>query len=283
MASNPSKRLQAVLDALTPQMRKAVLKALDRLGARASVAALERALETGDTVAITRMTSVLPRDLAAAVDTLRVALKAGVKAAAAQVSTSFNADDALSRAAADRTAAAMVTGISDETRRAIRAAVAEAFRGQMATRDVAKLIKPLIGLTERQALAVVKRRAANLAAGMDAAKSAADADRYAAKLMRLRAEMIARTELAKASTAGQIEAWRQARAQGLLSPSLVKTWIVTPDDRLCPYCATLDGVQVPLEGAFTSGKYTADGPPLHPNCRCALGLKAARQARRKAA
>lgn len=283
MASNPSRRLQALIDALTPRMRKAIVKALDRLGARATASAIERALQTGDTVALARLTALLPKDLSAAFDALREAFLAGAKDAAARVSTAFATEDPFSRAAADRTAAAMVSGVSDETRRAIRTAVAEAFRGQMSTHDVAKLIKPLVGLTERQALAVVRRRAANLAAGMDAAKAASDADRYAARLLRLRAEMIARTELAKASTAGQIEAWRQARAAGRLSPLLVKTWIVTPDDRLCPYCATLDGVQVPLDGAFTSGKYTADGPPLHPNCRCALGLKEARQARRKAA
>jgi SPP1 gp7 family putative phage head morphogenesis protein len=87
-----------------------------------------------------------------------------------------------------------------------------------------------------------------------------------------RAETIARTEVMSAANEGQLEAWDQAKEDGLLTGAEQKEWIVTPDDRLCPVCEPMDGETVPIDEDFDVDGDLLDGPPAHPNCRCTLGL-----------
>lgn len=87
-----------------------------------------------------------------------------------------------------------------------------------------------------------------------------------------RAEVIARTETMRASNEGQIQLWDQATEAGLLTGDEKKEWIVTPDDRLCPICEPLDGVQVERDGSFDTDAGRVDNPPAHPRCRCTIGL-----------
>lgn len=66
---------------------------------------------------------------------------------------------------------------------------------------------------------------------------------------------------------GQNEAWAQAQDEGILSADATKEWITTPDELTCPECEPMDGKTVPLQSEFPEGD-----PPLHPNCRCTLGI-----------
>lgn len=97
-----------------------------------------------------------------------------------------------------------------------------------------------------------------------------------------RAEMIARTETAKAYTQGQLEAWKQT--DGLVTG---KRWVLAPD--ACEFCRaaarmynetpkplgepffrmgeTLQGVK---GGVMNIDYQDIDGPPLHPNDRCSV-------------
>ncbi|MEI6080660.1 MAG: polymorphic toxin type 50 domain-containing protein, partial [bacterium] len=50
-------------------------------------------------------------------------------------------------------------------------------------------------------------------------------------------------------------------------------WILTPDDRLCPVCASMSGKLADVKGKFDDplgGKI--EYPPLHPRCRCCCSL-----------
>ena len=132
-------------------------------------------------------------------------------------------------------AAETITGISEDTRAQIRDLVEDAFSEQFDVDDLADEIGNLIG---------------------DPA----------------RAEVIARTEVMRASNEGQLEAWDQATEAGLLTGTEMKEWIVTPDDRLCPICEPMDGKNVALDEDFDVDGDQVDGPPAHPNCRCTLGL-----------
>ena len=38
---------------------------------------------------------------------------------------------------------------------------------------------------------------------------------------------------------------------------------------ICDDCDELDGTTAPINGSYAGG---ADGPPLHPNCRCTEGI-----------
>ena len=96
-----------------------------------------------------------------------------------------------------------------------------------------------------------------------------------------RTEMIARTETIRASNYGTVGTFN---ALGVL----YKEWIVTDDDRLCPWCASMEGTIIKTNDYFfqQGSQLTVDvdgspralqlnyedvtGPPLHPFCRCSL-------------
>lgn len=165
--------------------------------------------------------------------------------------------------------AELVTQIGADSRQAIRDLVAMAYQDGISAQALGRMIRQSIGLTTRQARAVARMRARMVADGKRADMIEAAAEKYAARLLRQRAEMIARTELIKAETQGQLLLWQQQIDAGMLPADVRKEWIVTPDDRLCPECQDFDGATVPVSSDFVGGP---DGPPLHPNCRCALRL-----------
>ena len=95
-----------------------------------------------------------------------------------------------------------------------------------------------------------------------------------------RSEMIARTETTRATTVGNIEAWR--------STGVVERKVWLPAGDACPFCLAMDGIAVGLDENFLDEGDTQEvewreqdiemkqnygdvkGPPLHPNCRCVL-------------
>jgi hypothetical protein len=120
----------------------------------------------------------------------------------------------------------------------------------------------------------------------------------ARRLLKRRAENIARTETIRAANMGTQFGWDAAADAGLLPPGTQKVWIATEDSRTCPICAVLDGNTVDLGGNFDvsveATAFTIEGeeirvtatrpmkrssttrtPPAHPSCRCTLGLVAA--------
>lgn len=173
---------------------------------------------------------------------------------------------------AERNSADLVVAHTAEQRLAVREAILAGFDQGIPPRVLARDLRRVVGHTRRDAAAVIKRRAVLQAEGLSADRVNVGVERYANRLLRLRTENIARTETIKASIEGQLEGWRQNRDAGLLSRELVKEWIVTPDDRLCPVCSPLSEVQADVEGMFDTALGRKSGPPAHPSCRCALGL-----------
>lgn len=164
----------------------------------------------------------------------------------------------------------LITQITEESRQAIRAIIRQAFEEGGHPYQQARKIIQHIGLTERQSRAVENFRRRQLEAGVSRTEADRRAEAYAKRLLRDRAENIARTETMMASNEGQREAWRQATEQGLIDEAeMEREWIVTPDDRLCPICLVMDGKRAPIGGTYENG---SGGPPLHPRCRCAEGL-----------
>ena len=154
---------------------------------------------------------------------------------ALQVDFAFDITNPLATEWAREHAAELIEGISETTRGYIRELIEAAFEEQIDVRELADTLAEALG---------------------DAA----------------RAETIARTETITASNQGQILAWEQAKEEGLLGGNEKKVWIVTPDDRLCPICEPLDGVTVGFSETFDVEGEALEGPPAHPNCRCAVGL-----------
>lgn len=74
-------------------------------------------------------------------------------------------------------------------------------------------------------------------------------------------ERLVRTEMARASEAQAMEAFRQARVQ---MPDLRRVWDARLDSKVCPWCRQMHGTVSEQNGAFEDGVV----PPAHPWCRC---------------
>lgn len=168
----------------------------------------------------------------------------------------------------------LVKQISEGTRNAIRKEIDKAFKEGLGADRTADNIINLIGLTERQAGAVTRFRQTAIENGASINRAQKDAKKYADRLLRHRAETIARTELMAAANEGHLEMVRQGIDQGIIpNRPLSKIWIVTPDDRLCEWCAPMEGQRVSIDDYFISGLGNFESPPLHPQCRCVMGME----------
>ncbi len=104
------------------------------------------------------------------------------------------------------------------------------------------------GITGSKALKIVQQRS----------------DKYANKLRRSRAKMIARTEIMRANNAGRLHASDQASAKGLFDRDKAqRQWITAPQDA-CYICGPLNGVAIPYNESW----YEGEPAFVHPNCRC---------------
>lgn len=98
-----------------------------------------------------------------------------------------------------------------------------------------------------------------------------------------RAQVIATTEITRAYAVGQE---RAADVIYKMFPRsrIIKTWMTRHDDRVCPICGPLNGQNIGQEEQWTAngaGVLDVFGaalftPPAHPNCRCRVQYRAAR-------
>lgn len=182
------------------------------------------------------------------------------------ISFGFTGTNPDAQRAASTYGATRVTDISLETEAALRAVIARAIREGIPPYEAARTVRSMVGMTTRQAMAAMNYRAGLIEAGHSIDRVNGLVDRYTAKKVRERADMIARTETMEALNRGQQEAWEDAQREGLLPEDAKKAWMTTPG--CCDDCEQLDGVEVALDDEFPQGG--GDGPPLHPNCRCAV-------------
>ncbi len=195
-------------------------------------------------------------------------------------------------------AARLVTSVSSETEKAIRDIVVRGQREGLNARLQAQEIRRVVGLTDRDARAVDRFYSGLLGDGTRQARAGELADRMSARLLRRRAENIARTETIRAANMGNQLAWQTAMDGGLLPRSSQKIWIATADSRTCPICAVLHDQTVSVSSTFdiseraTTFTRTGGGenlrfrpakkvpltnpsaelsPPAHPSCRCTMG------------
>lgn len=176
--------------------------------------------------------------------------------------------------AAETQAANLVVEVGGETKRAIRRIIAESSRGGLSPLETTRRIRQIVGLSERQAIAVGNFRQGleELAEGRGTrrgvqsrwtlsgkipAKALTErqiddlVSRYAERQRSYRAQTIARTETMRASNAGQQLAWEQMTRTGLIDPvTFRRKWVVAKDERTCARCMPLDGKEVGLKERF---------------------------------
>jgi hypothetical protein len=163
-----------------------------------------------------------------------------------------------------------IAGISVEMREAVRESVRAGFESGAGTRQVAQEIEKNIGLTARQARALDRYRADLLASGVTPAEAGRLADKYRERMIRQRADAIARTEMIDAEAAGRQKAWDQAVGEGVLSKDKYEVrWSTSPNDS-CPLCRAMNGMRREVDGGYGNG---VARPTRHPNCRCVETLE----------
>jgi SPP1 gp7 family putative phage head morphogenesis protein len=163
--------------------------------------------------------------------------------------------------------ARLVREVNRETRRAIANMIERGYRQGMHPYDVAPQIRAAVGLTSRQAQAVLNYGDAMTKRGVKPQTMVDRTMRYAERMRTRRARTIARTETARAAVTGRLESYEQAAARGLFDTATAELeWSAVQDDPT-EICAKLHGTRVPFGSTF-------DGllPPAHPNCRCAVHL-----------
>jgi hypothetical protein len=256
---------------------------LEQLPETVSMAALERALverRPDQALAAYDPSGLDPGPLAAALVPLahraaRQEARGGtvlLKAAEGHLNYAFNVANPEVPRWAERHAGRLIVEIGKGTRDSIRALITRAVREGQHPYVTARAIRPLIGLHERWATAVLNYRyGLEAQSGVQLERVESLTGRYYSRLLNTRAETIARTETLGAQNAGKLEAWSQAFSGGLFGPDEpTKQWVAAPDAE--PICAELDGTEVALSDVFTSELGDVEAPPLHPNCRCTMAV-----------
>jgi uncharacterized protein with gpF-like domain len=290
--------IDRLLSRLEPSVRRAVTELLTRGKVNVSeIAALLEAGRVGEAIQALGI-GFDDESMSAVREALRAAFSGGAKPVAAEFGLRFDVFDEHAVRWAEANAGRLITEINDETRRAVAGMVEQAVRDGVPPRRLARTIEQTVGLHTRYAQAVHNYKE-GLLAQVTEQRAEELAGRYARRLLRKRAETIARTETIRAMSEGQLDGWREAADEGVLQTGRSqREWVVTTDDRLCPECAPMEGQIVAFTDAFVSSE-VAEGfsvtpgyedrvtitgtkprvsnvttmtPPLHPNCRCAVSL-----------
>lgn len=174
-------------------------------------------------------------------------------------------------------AAEFVTSCTETQIQGIRAVVRRASVMQdMSVDELARTIRPTVGLYKEQANANLNYYKSLIAGGTPKKKALEKSVRYAARQHRYRGFLIARTELSFAYNWGAFEGIIQAQEAGYLG-EVEKEWCTADEERTCPICHALDGTVVGLNEDFNfPTKLRSKRPgirrtsPAHPSCRCTI-------------
>lgn len=191
-------------------------------------------------------------------------------------SFTFNSVDPRALAWAQSQAAALVTEVSANTRAALQQIIVEGFQNNLSVDQIAFQIRSTCGLTEKQSKAVTRLYdrvlEQNLAEGVPLTEARAAADvqstRLQARLLKTRAQTIARTEILRSQNNGRYLGWTQAVESGLVENNAMKKWdatVASISGVVCDRCRPMNGEIVRWDESFSNG---VNMPPAHPNCRC---------------
>lgn len=180
--------------------------------------------------------------------------------------------------------AEFVTACTQAQKDAIAGLLSKKMRDSHTVDELARMIRPCIGLTEGQAkanaryydsiVANLRKEHPRMKTESIRRKARDAAAKYAERQHRERAMTIAQTESAFAYNRGADEGVRQAQEEGLLG-TVRKRWSTSGDDAVCEICASLEGMEIEMNDSFSfGGKLLFAGqkmlPPAHPRCACAV-------------
>jgi hypothetical protein len=283
---SPISRLLAyrtrILSELSPELKRAFLKAVAETIGETTLRAVAEAIEANDLAAAAdaipwgrvgeamlrgELPPILRSGLEASGRTSANLLLGDLKLPERAFSFDVTTEGAVSWV---RTRAGLfIQDVSQKNLATLRAILEAGVREATSPTDLARLIRDgkLIGLTERDARAVLNFRKRLI---RDETRKDAIAElsaRYSRRLLNARAEGIARSEIIRAHAEGQRETWRQAKAEGLIGDEAVRRWVAVDP---CEICAPMEGETAPVGGFF---KGRLEPGEVHPRCECMAVLE----------
>lgn len=173
--------------------------------------------------------------------------------------------------------AEFVTSVSQTQIDGLRAVIRKASTlHTMSVDELARAIRPMVGLYAAQATANLKYYENLIGNGIKPTRARDLSIRYGARQHRYRAFMISRTELAFGYNKGVYEGVKQAQKDGYVG-EVRKIWCTALDERVCSTCGALEGKEIAMDDEYnyhTKLQYNNPGikrtPPAHPNCRCTV-------------
>lgn len=303
---------------MEPKLRKAFLDAIDRVRGSIRIGELERLVASGDVAGIVRYLQIDPSDFGGfaalqqeILNSAGLAYASNIKIRGANVRFGWDMRNPLAQAAAETISSRFITRETEAAKQAVRRYLSEAFSAGRGPRDIALDIAGrvvqgrrqggVVGLAEHQAQWVSnfryyletgnpralqmtlrdKRFDATIRKG-NLTKDQIDkfVARYSDRLLKHRAETIARTEMGFAvEQANQVSFQQAIDKAGVPVEFTYREWIHVPGKDQRDGHADLNRQRRYGNDTFTSvvGKYTAE--MLHPhqegvgaahvaNCRC---------------
>lgn len=167
----------------------------------------------------------------------------------------------------------LVTRVSGQTKDALREVLGAAHRDGATPREARRQIEDMIGLDAQRAKRYRKQLEQLRKQDLPPEELRANLKSYARRLIRERAETIARTESIEGWNEGRVASWRAARDEGAIRAEARRRWSSGVLEPTCEICRSLHGQERGLDEPFEdlNGK-TYDHPTAHPRCRCSVSL-----------
>ena len=275
------KLLQAItslMDSLESRYRSVFLETIENITNSPDIAEIIRDIRLGNITTIDNAT--LARIQGVQLNTYdltvasRQAMASGGKITAKTVGLEgkFNLQNPRAINAARTLSDELVGTLSKTVTKNLTDIITDAVSGTDSLSETVRRIKDEIGLTTQHSAAVKNYRKNLIQTGMDKAKALSQSEKYAKRLLKYRAETIARTEVAIAVNKGQAEFWKQMKDDGSIPPTAMRIWIAEMDSKTCEICSPLNGELAPIDGSWSTGAGFFDIPHAHPRCRCTSGL-----------
>lgn len=163
-----------------------------------------------------------------------------------------------------------VTGIrSRGSLEIVRDLVGDGFELGRSHRASAHLIRDVIGLDDRRAVALAKYTRELEEKGIPEPKRLRMVAAESRWKLQSRGLAVSRTESARAASIAQDLIWERAVTDGQMANVYEQEWV--PSVKACPVCRGLKGARAPIGGQFRAPG--GSGPPLHPSCGCGRRLR----------
>lgn len=167
-------------------------------------------------------------------------------------------------------AGSRITAIQQTSIQSVQQYLTAAFTDRVPIESLTRDIFNVVRLDPRWVRATISHWEGLQQRGVTTRQAKMSQTRYLDRAATIKSRMIARTETQTAANVGHYQSLRAAQQMGLLEVTDKLQWIAAPG--CCPQCVTYNGVTAPLSVGFATLGVSL--PPLHPNCRCTIGLSA---------